>query len=330
MKSHSRAATFLFLTFIFVVIPLRSRTYAEDTLAHQHADSTRVRSNIVGKVADAHGNPLAKVKMTVLDPQNREIVARGVSNAQGEYVIECLDPREYYLELSALPERFVGQTVVVNLGKDGQIVQWAANAEVPAVATTQVGGGVCGCGTGWLSQKDDDERRTVSRSNIVGQVVDAQGNPMEKVKVTVFDSANQEIIARRITDDRGNYAIECLDARKYNLVLEALPTQFLTRNAAVDLGKDGLDVHWAANQQTPDIDSATNGGLCSCAAALASDGSQAGAALASPAGTGGTFGTVATVGTGVLVIGGGVSLGVLLSGGGGNPGNPPPPASPSR
>lgn len=329
MENHSKVTTFFLLIFMFVVIPLWSRTYAEDTLEHKHADSTRVRSNIVGKVADAQGNPLAKVKVTVLDPQNREIVARGVSNAQGEYVIECLDPREYYLELSALPERFVGQTVVVNLGKDGQIVQWAANAEIPAVATTRVGGGVCGCGTGWLSQKDDDERRTISRSNIVGQVVDAHGNPIEKVKVMVFDSDNQEIIARRITDDKGNYAIECLDARKYNLVLEAVPAQFLARNAAVDLGKDGLDVHWAANQQTPEIDSATNGGVCSCAAALASDGSPAGASLA--AGPGGTFGPVATVGTGVLVIGGGVSLGVLLSGGGGNPGNPPPPpASPSR
>jgi hypothetical protein len=330
MKNHSRATFFLFVTFIFVLIPLWSWTYAEDTVAHKHADSTRVRSNIVGKVADAQGNPLAKVKVTVLDPQNREIVARGVSNAQGEYVIECLDPREYYLELSALPERFVGQTVVVNLGKDGQIVQWAANAEVPAVATTRVGGGVCGCGTGWLSKKDDDERSTVSRSNIVGKVVDAQGNPMEKVKVTVFDSDNQEIIARRITDDKGNYAIECLDARTYNLVLEALPTQFLTRNAAVDLGKDGLDVHWAANQQTLDIDTAKMDGVCSCAAALASDGSQAGAALASPAGAGGTFGTVATVGTGVVVIGGGVSLGILLSGDSGGSGGPPSPASPSR
>jgi Carboxypeptidase regulatory-like domain len=140
MKTYTKVAAFLLMLMCVMILPW-SQTQAEGKHEHKPSDSALVRSNIVGKVVDAQGNPIEKVKVTVLDPDNREVVARGVTNKQGEYVIECLDPRQYYLALSALPERFVGQTVVVNLGKDGQIVQWAANAEVPAVATTRIGGG---------------------------------------------------------------------------------------------------------------------------------------------------------------------------------------------
>jgi len=329
MEKHTKVVTFL-LTLTLVMILPWSQTYAEEK---DSGSASLVRSNIVGKVVDAQGNPIEKVKVTVLDPDNQEIVARGITNDKGDYVIECLDPREYHLALSALPEQFLGQTVVVKLGADGQVVHWVAKTETPAIATTRVGGGVCGCGTAWLSKKDDDNRRTVTRSNIIGKVVDAQGNPMTQVKVTVFDPDNQEIIARRITDEKGNYAIECLDQQKYNLVLGALPERFLAQSAMVELGKDGLDVQWAANREIPDIDTAKmDGGVCSCAAGL----SRGGEGIVAAAGATPTLlsaGTVGTVGAVGVVVGGGVSLGVLLSGGSedsGGPPSPPSPASPSR
>ena len=321
MGKYTKAVTFL-LTIVILAPSLQAHAEEEDSDSRH-----KVRSNIVGIVADAQGHPIKNAKITVLEPDNLEIVGRAMTNEKGEYVIECLDPRKYHLALSALPERFLGQTVVINLGKDGQIVQWAANTETPAIATTRAGGGVCGCGGAWLSQKDDKDRRTLNRSNIIGKVVDAQGNPIENVKVTVLDPDNQEIVARRSTDDKGHYVVECLDQHKYTLAVGALPERFVTQNVVVNLGQNGLDVQWAANMEAPDIDTAKTGsGVCSCAAGWLGDSSEAGASLS--AGIGGTPGTVGIVGG---VVGGGVSLGLLLTDDDDGSGEQPPsPASPSR
>ena len=314
MKKYTKAVG-LFCVMVIVIGSLL-RAHAEEE--KNPTSKQGVRSNIVGVVVDAQRHPVKNAKVTVLDPDNDEIVARGITNDKGEYVIECLDLRKYHLALSALPERFLEQTVVVTLGKEGQIVQWTTNAETPAIATTKIGGGGCGCGPTWLSESEDNNRRIGGRSNIVGKVVDAQGNPMKQVKVAVLDPDNQEIVAHRTTDDKGTYVIECLDHHKYTLALSTLPEQFLVQRAVVNLRKDGLDVQWAANMEAPDINTAGSGGVCSCAAAGLTDRGKAGALLV----TGG-------------VLGGGLSLGLLLSddsvdsGDSGGPGGPQP-ASPSQ
>jgi carboxypeptidase family protein len=314
MKKYTKVFGLFYVGVIVIGSLLRAHAEEEKNSTFQHG----ARSNIVGIVIDAQKHPVKNAKVTVLDPDNQEIMARGITNDKGEYVIECLDPHKYHLALSALPERFLGQTVVVNLGTDGQVVQWSTNMETPAVATARAGGGVCGCGPTWLSESADNNRGIAGRSNIVGTVRDAQGNPIKNVKVTVLDPDNQEIVAHRTTDDKGTYVIECLDHHKYTLALSTLSEQFLVQRAVVDLGKDGLDVQWAANMEAPDIDIARSGGVCSCAAAGLTDRGKAGALLV----TGG-------------VLGGGLSLGLLLSDDSGDSGDSrgpggPQPASPSQ
>jgi len=285
--------------------------------SQQNEESNRrsvLRSNIVGKVVNAQGNPIKNAKVTVQDPDNQELVARGTTNDDGNYVIECLDQRKYHLLLSALPERFVGQTAVVELGKEGLIVQWSASTEAPAIATTKTGGGVCGCGVEWLSEREKSNRRSVLRSNIVGKVVDAQGNPIKNAKVTVQEPDDQDVVARRRTDDKGNYVFECLEHDKYHLLLSALPERFVGQTAVVELGKEGLIVQWSASTEAPAIATArTGGGVCGCGAAWLSERSRIGALLAA----------------GVVVVGVGVSVGVLVSDDD-DPRKPQPPASPSQ
>jgi carboxypeptidase family protein len=109
------------------------------------------RSNIIGQVVDAQGAPIKNAEVAVQDPDDKEVVARGITNDQGEYVIECLKRREYHLTLGSLPERFLGQTAVVNLGIRGLIVQWSASTDAPAVATARSGGGVCGAAAAFLA-----------------------------------------------------------------------------------------------------------------------------------------------------------------------------------
>jgi hypothetical protein len=110
-----------------------------------------IRSNIIGKVVDAQGNPIKSAEVAVRDADDKEVVARGITNDQGEYVVECLKRREYHLTLGSLPERFLGQTAVVNLGTRGLIVQWSASTDVPAIATARVGGGACGAAAAFLA-----------------------------------------------------------------------------------------------------------------------------------------------------------------------------------
>lgn len=326
MKKCMEVVTF-FLTILMLVSSLGAQ-------AKETEDSTvksTVRSNIVGTVLDAQGNPIKNAKITVQEPDNPEIVGRAMTNEKGEYVLECLVPRTYHLALSSLPERFLGQTVIINPGTDGQVVQWSVNVEVPAVAIAKAGGGVCGCGGAWLSQRDGNKQKTLNRSNIIGTVRDAQGDPIENIKVKVLDPDNQEIVAYRTTDDKGNYVIECLDPHKYILALGVLPERFLTQNTVVNLGREGLDIQWATNMETPDIDTAKTGsGVCSCAAGWLGDGGQGGAFLS--AGIGSTAGIIGTVGG---VVAGGISLGLLLTDDDGGSqrdsrGLPPSPASPSR
>lgn len=109
------------------------------------------RSNIIGKVVDVQGNPINNAEVAVHDPDDKKVVARGITNDQGEYVIECLERHEYHLTLGSLPERFLGQTAVVNLGTRGLIVQWSASTNAPAIATARVGGGACGAAAALLA-----------------------------------------------------------------------------------------------------------------------------------------------------------------------------------
>jgi hypothetical protein len=110
-----------------------------------------LRSNIIGKVVDAQGDPIKNAEVIVQSPHDPQVVARGTTNDKGEYVIECLKRHEYHLTLGSLPERFLGQTAVVNLGTRGLIVQWSASTDAPAIATARVGGGVCGAAVALLA-----------------------------------------------------------------------------------------------------------------------------------------------------------------------------------
>jgi|GEM_PF-4701242 len=284
--------------------------------AQQSEDNNRggvPRRNIVGKVVDAQGNPVKSAQVTVQDPDTHEPVARGITDDEGNYLIECLDRRKYHLVLSALPGRLVGQAAAVNLEDEGLVVQWSASTTTPAVATAKTGGGKCGCGTERLRENEGSHRSDVPRSNIVGKVVDAQGNPVKNAKVTVQDPDTQGIVARRMTDDKGNYAFECLEHDKYHLLLNALPGRVTGQTAVVELGKEGLLVQWAASAAAPAIAMArTGGGVCQCGAPGLSERGRVTALLA----------------TGAVVVGGGIAAGILASGSSRD--QRQPPASPSQ
>jgi hypothetical protein len=142
MRKRGRGiAVFVALTVLVALPPL---AFSQQSLGIN-------RSNIIGKVVDVQGNPIKNAEIVVYDPDDKKVVARGITNDQGEYVIECLKRHEYHLTLDSLPEKLLGQTAVVNLGTPGLIVQWSARADTPAIATARVGGGACGAATAILA-----------------------------------------------------------------------------------------------------------------------------------------------------------------------------------
>src|SRR5262245_33235051 len=142
MRERGRGIA-VFVVLMVLVAPLPS-AFSQQSLGIN-------RSNIIGKVVDVQGNPIKNAEIAVHDPDEKRVVAHGTTNDKGEYAIECLKRREYHLTLSALPERFLGQTAVVNLGTQGLIVQWSASTDAPAIATARVGGGACGAAIALLA-----------------------------------------------------------------------------------------------------------------------------------------------------------------------------------
>jgi len=147
------------------------------------------------------------------------------------------------------------------------------------------------------------------RSNIVGEVRDAQGHPLKDVEVIAQDT-DGKALARATTNDKGRYVMECLEQRKYVMTLDALPANFQGQSAVAFLREKGLIINWTTAIAAPAIVTAKRGGG-GCGAAW----------------FGGLNQTEALI-TSVATVGSTVSLGLALGGGFEDP--PRHPASPSQ
>ncbi len=151
-----------------------------------------------------------------------------------------------------------------------------------------------------IAQEPAETKGKVLRANIVGAVRDKQGNPVEGVKVSARDPGGK-IVASAVTDDEGEYVIECLNLDQYDLSLDPLTTGFQGQTVVTSLGLDGLIANWAVSSTAPAVAAAKPG--------------------AGPCG-GYPWGAAGAALGGLGIIGG--LVGGLTGGGGGDNGRPPP------
>ena len=135
---------------------------AQDSSSTLH---TRVglRSNIVGEVRDAQGNPLKDVEVIAQDTDGKAL-ARATTNDKGKYLMECLEQRKYLMTLNALPANFQGQSAIAFLGAKGLIINWTTAISAPTIVTAKQGGGVCGAA--WFAGLNQTEALITSVATV--------------------------------------------------------------------------------------------------------------------------------------------------------------------
>ena len=94
--------------------------------------------NIVGTVTNAQKNPIRGIKITAKDPSGK-ILGETISNAEGYYSLENLNPGQYQLTLDPLQSPFHGETVVASLGPQGLTVDWIVSESSKAIAAATPG-----------------------------------------------------------------------------------------------------------------------------------------------------------------------------------------------
>jgi len=164
-----------------------------------------------------------------------------------------------------------------------------------------------------FAQEPAETEGKVLRANLVGRVLDAQGNPVEGVEISAQDP-DGEVIARETTNDEGRYRMKCLPVGQYDLTLDPLTTGFQGQTVEADNGIRGLIVDWTVSPAVPAVAVARSGG--------------------GPCGAYVWWGTPAAVVGGAFIAGGATFGGLELSGffDGSTGGNTPlaPPVSPSE
>ena len=100
------------------------------------------------------------------------------------------------------------------------------------------------------------------RANIVGTVRDTQGNPVGGLVISAQDPGG-ELVASAVTDDEGEYVMECLNQDQYNLSLDPVTTGFRGQTVVVSLGPEGLNANWSVSSTAPAVATAKPGaGTC--------------------------------------------------------------------
>jgi 5-hydroxyisourate hydrolase-like protein (transthyretin family) len=103
--------------------------------------------SIGGVVQNTQGSPVEGVVIIALQEDengNDKVIARAVTNANGEYTLGCLPPGEYKLQLDAMATGFQGQMVKAGLSSAGSTVNWNVSTANQAIALAKdQGPGVC-------------------------------------------------------------------------------------------------------------------------------------------------------------------------------------------
>jgi hypothetical protein len=82
--------------------------------------------------------------------------------------------------------------------------------------------------------------------DIIGSVVDANGNPLQGVQVIVR-AQNSPMTGAAITNQTGQYEIAGLNPGRYYITLDAKGTNLTGQTVVSNLNDNGLTVNWAAS-----------------------------------------------------------------------------------
>lgn len=118
-----------------------------------------------------------------------------------------------------------------------------------------------------IAQEPAETKGKVLRANIVGTVLDVQGNPVGGLVISAQDPSG-ELVASAVTDEEGEYVMECLNQDQYNLSLDPVTTGFRGQTVVVSLGPEGLMANWTVSGTAPAV-AAAKPGAGTCGAGLA-------------------------------------------------------------
>jgi Carboxypeptidase regulatory-like domain len=94
--------------------------------------------------------------------------------------------------------------------------------------------------------------------DIVGTVVDSNGNPLQGLQVIV-KAQNSQMTGAAITNQTGQYQIEGLNSGLYYITLDPKGTSLAGQTVVTNLNDNGLTVNWATAPGRPAIASAQPG-----------------------------------------------------------------------
>jgi Carboxypeptidase regulatory-like domain len=262
---------FSFLIILFLIAPSVVRSQ-EESRAEKGAD----RINIVGEVVDAQGRPIEGVDITLSakDGGNRDrVIARERTNKSGEYLFECLDRDQYQATLSSRAAGVLEGTTDVDVRKDGLILDWRGT-QTETQSFSHFLDTCCRKTTYSDEQARTDERDRGAqdvgrrgRASLGGVVVDGDRRPVPGVEVYARNRRDT-IVARGVTNDKGEYFLECLVRGTYSLTLDPRKTQFQGKTTVVHVGTGGVVVNWRVSTVTSAVTTLHRGTCCGAAVAL--------------------------------------------------------------
>jgi hypothetical protein len=83
-------------------------------------------------------------------------------------------------------------------------------------------------------------------NDIVGTVMDANGNPLQGLQIIVKAQNGQTMAGSAITNPQGQYQIGGLNSGLYNITLDPKGTNLTGQTVVSNLNGNGLTVNWAA------------------------------------------------------------------------------------
>ena len=111
-------------------------------VAASQTGQTEPRANINGIVRNEDGDPVANVKIELIDAKGA-VIGSSESASAGSYRIDCVEQGQYTLSLRPGTTGYQAETVVVPLGERGVRVDWNVAEHKPALAIATADGGIC-------------------------------------------------------------------------------------------------------------------------------------------------------------------------------------------
>ena len=247
--------------------------HAQERTQGNRTEADRV--NIVGEVVNAQGQPIEGIDITVGVKDGADkgrIVARERTNKFGEYTFECLDRDLYQVSLSsksiAIPQ---GETTI-DVRQDGAVLDWRGS-QGSMQPSSHFLDTCCRQTPSSEAQGRTDERGRATqnstqreRASLGGVVLDTERRPVPGVEIQVRNRQDA-IVARVVSNDKGEYLLPCLVQENYALTLDPQKTPFQGKTTIVHVGTGGVVVNWRVSQVTQAIVTLHRGTCCGAAVA---------------------------------------------------------------